>query len=77
MIISKDGNFVNFEAFEILPPDAVIMQSKGRLKRCFPGSSACVELDTFNDAGFQSTLADTLATMSIQVATPAIDSEAM
>lgn len=68
LIVRKDTNSIIFEAFELSPPNSTVMTTKGRLRRYFPGPAMAVDLDTFNESGFQSALAHTIAKMSHQVA---------
>ena len=67
-MISQIGNSVNFEAFEISPLNAAVINTKGRLRRCFPGLACAVSIATFDEPGFQTVLVSTLAKMSRQPA---------
>lgn len=63
-----------FEAFELTPPNKEVMSTQGRLKRCFPGPAVAVPIEIFSVAGFQPTIAATLAKMSHQKAADMIPS---
>ncbi|KAK1990734.1 hypothetical protein LX36DRAFT_737974 [Colletotrichum falcatum] len=68
VLITKAGDSVHFEAFELSPTNSAVITTIGRLRRTFPGVGVAVGLDKFNDAGFKETLAATLAKMSSQPA---------
>lgn len=67
LVVRKTDNVIVFETLELLPPNETVMNTKGRVKRAFPGPAVAVSATTFNDTGFQEMLAETLATMSVQV----------
>ncbi|KAB5554451.1 hypothetical protein GE09DRAFT_1173514 [Coniochaeta sp. 2T2.1] len=69
LIVRKEGDRIIFEAFELAPSNHAVMSTKGRLKRCFPGPAIGVPVTAFNEPGFQTTVAETLAKMSFQDAT--------
>ncbi|KAB5525653.1 hypothetical protein GE09DRAFT_1257349 [Coniochaeta sp. 2T2.1] len=69
LIVRKEGDRIIFEAFELAPSNHAVMSTKGRLKRCFPGPGIGVPVPAFNEPGFQTTVAETLAKMSFQDAT--------
>ncbi|CAG8981657.1 hypothetical protein HYALB_00013532 [Hymenoscyphus albidus] len=69
VIISKASNGICFETFELSPDNESVITTKGRLRRSFPASACVVYQVTFNEDGFQATLAQTIAKMSHQ-ATP-------
>lgn len=66
IIMSHEQESVMFEFFELSPQNEAVMNTKGRLRRCFPASSVSMQMKTFNEDGCQSTLAHTIAKMSHQ-----------
>lgn len=62
----SDG--ICFEAFELSPRNESAITTKGRLQRSFPASAFSVSWRTFDEHGFQATLAQTVAKMSHQAA---------
>jgi hypothetical protein len=68
LLISKVNNYIQFEAFELSPLNSAIITTKGRLQRSFPGPAFSVDLDTFGQESFFTTVAHTLAKMSHQTA---------
>ncbi|SMR57643.1 unnamed protein product [Zymoseptoria tritici ST99CH_3D1] len=64
--ITTTGDVVLLEAFELSATNEKVMSTAGRLIRSFPGCAVSVKTDVFRDPGFQNTLANTLAKMSIQ-----------
>jgi hypothetical protein len=68
LLISKVDNSIQFETFELSPLNSAVIITKGRLQRSFPGPAFSVELDTFGQESFLTTVAHTLAKMSHQTA---------
>lgn len=66
ILISRVGRFVNFEIFELSPLNEAVYSTQGRLRRSFPGSAVSIGLPAFQHAGFQDSIAHTLATMAHQ-----------
>ena len=64
VVISKVSRDICFEAFELAPCNKAVITTKGRLRRSFPGSAFAVSQSTFDEDGFQDTLAKTIAKMS-------------
>ena len=62
----KKGETIRVESFELSPRNNAIIGTLGRLKRDFPGPTLAMDLATFNEPGFQDTIASTLAKMSEQ-----------
>lgn len=67
-ILSTSGSEIVCEAFELSPLNEAVMSTSGRLRRCFPGPAVSIPINMFDDAEFQSTLANTLSKMSMQPA---------
>jgi hypothetical protein len=68
-MISKVDNSIHVEAFELSPLNQLAVSTKGRLRRSFPGPAFSLSKDTFEQPGFQATMAHTLAKLSDQPAT--------
>ncbi|KAF2706566.1 hypothetical protein K504DRAFT_492980 [Pleomassaria siparia CBS 279.74] len=68
LVISRQGQSVIFESFELSPSNHAVFATKGRLVRSFPASASMVSLDQFQEDGLQGTLARTIATMDFQPA---------
>jgi hypothetical protein len=66
VIISRAGSVVTFEAFELSALNEKVMTTAGRLDRTFPRSTVLIDIETFRNADFLTTLSSTLAKMSIQ-----------
>lgn len=68
--MTKTPKGVNFEAFELTPPNEKVISTEGRLRRHYPDHFPTLNIptSTFDDSHFQSTLAETLSTMSCQKA---------
>lgn len=59
---------IYFESFELSPRNESNMKTRGRLRRSFPGSAFAVSQSTFDENGFQASLAQAIAKMSLQAA---------
>lgn len=68
LIISRSGDSVVFESFELSPLNKAAMGAVGRLVRTFPGCASKVPLATMREEAFVQSLAFTLAKMSTQTA---------
>ncbi|KAE9371942.1 hypothetical protein N431DRAFT_456702 [Stipitochalara longipes BDJ] len=68
VLISKEGSYIHFEAFELSPLNEAVITTKGRLRRSFPGPAFSVDQKIFEQASFLDTVAQTLAKMSHQAA---------
>lgn len=68
LIISRSGDSVVFEPFELSPRNNAAMGAVGRLVRTFPGCASKVPLATMKEEAFIQSLAFTLAKMSTQAA---------
>ncbi|RMZ73552.1 very large low complexity [Pyrenophora seminiperda CCB06] len=68
LIISRSGDSVVFEAFELSPRNKATMSAVGRLVRTFPGCASKIPLATMKEEAFIQSLAFTLAKMSTQAA---------
>ncbi|KAK1638040.1 hypothetical protein BDP81DRAFT_515603 [Colletotrichum phormii] len=66
VLITRDHEAINVEAFELSPTNESVMATKGRLRRSFPGVGISIPLKRFVEPGFQEVLAATLAKMSSQ-----------
>ncbi|KAI2625249.1 hypothetical protein GGS21DRAFT_314838 [Xylaria nigripes] len=64
VLISRHGNHVFFEVFEICSTNVAIMTTKGRLRRSFPGAAVALGASQFQQRKLQETIAHTLAEMS-------------
>ncbi len=69
VMISKVDDSVHIEVFELSPRNRDVIETKGRLRRSFPGFAVSISACTSRDAGFQAALTSTLAKMSHQPAT--------
>ena len=67
ILMHNEQDAILFEFFELSPYNEAVMSTEGRLLRCFPASCASMSMDKFNEDGWQSTLAHTIAKMSRQV----------
>lgn len=68
LLVSKVDSSIQFEAFELSPLNSAVFTAKGRLQRSFPGPAISVDLNTFEQASFLTTVAHTLTKMSHQTA---------
>jgi hypothetical protein len=68
LIISRSGDSVIFEPFELSPCNKAVMGAVGRLVRTFPGCASKVPLATMKEEAFIQSLTFTLAKMSTQAA---------
>lgn len=66
LIIRSAENGAVFEIFELSPKNRSVLTTKGRLVRLFPAIAVHVPKDVLKDPDFQSTIANTVATMSHQ-----------
>lgn len=55
---------IHVESFELSPCNNAIIGTLGCLERDFPGPALAMDLVTFNEPGFQDTIASTLVKMS-------------
>lgn len=66
ILISKVGDLVNIEAFELSPTNHAVMATRGRLRRLFPGAAYSLNIDTFQTSELQVVISETLEKMSCQ-----------
>ncbi|KAL3475090.1 hypothetical protein BJX99DRAFT_259703 [Aspergillus californicus] len=66
VILSKHGNAIHVEAFELSPRNEAVTTTTGRLIRDFPGPAIAIDVAIFKEPGLRRTLAQTLAKMSHQ-----------
>ncbi|GAM88640.1 hypothetical protein ANO11243_066740 [Dothideomycetidae sp. 11243] len=66
LLMTYKGAAIICEAFELAPPNGEVMGFNGRLRRCFPSHAVSISLKKFREPTFQSMLAKTIATMSVQ-----------
>lgn len=66
LTIRKVEDGAVFEMFELSPKNGSVLETKGRLFRLFPAIAVHVTRDVLNEPDFQSTVANTMATMSHQ-----------
>ena len=69
ILLSKHGESIHVEMFELLAQNIAVMSTKGRLCRCFPGPALAVNGEIFEQPGLQATIAQTLALMARQPGT--------
>jgi Protein of unknown function (DUF3638)/Protein of unknown function (DUF3645) len=67
-MISKVDDSIHVEVFELSPLNQPVVTTKGRLRRSFPGPAFSLSIGTFEQPGFQATMAHALAKMSHQPA---------
>ncbi|EXJ68848.1 uncharacterized protein A1O5_07780 [Cladophialophora psammophila CBS 110553] len=68
VMVSRVDQSIHVEVFELSPLNEPVVTTKGRLRRSFPGLALSLSIDNFEQPGFQSTIARTLAKMSHQLA---------
>ncbi|KAK6866259.1 hypothetical protein PG995_002787 [Apiospora arundinis] len=68
LVIRKAKDGAVFEMFELSPNNASVMGTRGRLVRMFPAFAVQVGSDVLTNPEFQSSIANTMATMSHQKA---------
>ncbi|KAM3509029.1 hypothetical protein MY10362_000818 [Beauveria mimosiformis] len=66
IIASRDKSEIFFEFSELAPENEAVMQTKGRLKRQFPGSAISIPTTMFANSDLHLSMAETIAKMSIQ-----------
>ena len=66
IIITYARGEVHFEPFELTPPNEVVIETRGRLKRSFPNDHIAVSVDQFGDGDFLHMIARTLSRLSFQ-----------
>jgi hypothetical protein len=71
-MISKVDDSIHVETFELSPLNQLVITTKGRLRRSFPGPAFSLSFGTFEQPGFQAMMAHTLAKMSHQ---PAVETK--
>jgi hypothetical protein len=64
--MTREDDAIRIETFELSARNEAVMTTIGRLKRQFPGPTLSMNLETFNESGLQTTIAQTLAKMSHQ-----------
>ncbi|PQE07113.1 p-loop containing nucleoside triphosphate hydrolase protein [Rutstroemia sp. NJR-2017a BVV2] len=65
LIVRKKPKQFSFESFELLPTTKSVMQTKGRLRRCFPGSAVAICRDRIADRHFREALAQLLVRLDV------------
>jgi hypothetical protein len=68
LLISKRGDYIVFEPFELSPVNKAAMSTVGRLIRTFPCSASRVRVSIMQDEDFIVSLAYTIAKMTTQAA---------
>ena len=66
LLITKAGNGIKVEAFELSPRNIQVIKTLGRLQRIFPGPALEMDPDAFMNPEFLATIANTLERMSHQ-----------
>ncbi|KAM3514412.1 hypothetical protein MY11210_001966 [Beauveria gryllotalpidicola] len=66
IIASRDKSEIFLEFSELAPENEAVMQTKGRLKRHFPGSAISIPMTMFANSDLHLSMAETIAKMSIQ-----------
>ncbi|KAI9890486.1 MAG: hypothetical protein M1814_003970 [Vezdaea aestivalis] len=72
LIIRRSQDHHSFESFEVLPSNEAVFETKGRLKRCFPGPCVAISKDRIADTNFSSALAELLIKLDTETPTEAI-----
>jgi hypothetical protein len=72
VVIGQVDRLIHVEAFELSPLNEPVIITKGRLRRSFPGPAVALTIDAFEQPGFQTIVAHTLAKMSHQ---PAVETK--
>ncbi|KAH8676420.1 hypothetical protein BGZ60DRAFT_562097 [Tricladium varicosporioides] len=65
LIIRKRLEQFSFESFELSPTTKYVMETKGRLQRCFPGPAVVINQDKMADHSFCEALAQLLTKLDI------------
>jgi hypothetical protein len=68
LLISRRGDFIDFEPFELSPVNKKAMGTVGRLVRTFPGSASRIPVSIMQDKDFRKSLAYTIAKLTTQTA---------
>jgi hypothetical protein len=68
LILTRHGDSIIFEPFELSPVNKKAMGSVGRLIRMFPGSASKIPISLMEDKAFTKSLAYTIAKMTTQTA---------
>lgn len=66
MLITKVGDHVNVEVFEVSPLNRAVITTKSRLRRSFPASGVSIKNKTFQEPQLRAVFASTMAKMSQQ-----------
>ncbi|KAH1900111.1 hypothetical protein KXV57_008631 [Aspergillus fumigatus] len=66
VLMTRDDDAIRIETFELSARNEAVMTTIGRLKRQFPGPTLSMDLETFNESGLQTTIAQTFAKLSHQ-----------
>jgi len=61
------ADFVQFEVFEVLPPNTAVMKAEGKLLCSYPGPAIQVPIDTFMDECFLRELSSFLVQMDVGI----------
>lgn len=68
VLVTRTGEKLVFEAFELSPRNIDVYGTQGRLRRTFPGIAVAVSADLLGQSDFAETVANTLSTMCHQKA---------
>lgn len=63
LIIRKLSENFSFESFELSPTTKSLMETKGRLRRCFPGPAIALAHERISDPSFREALAQALTSL--------------
>lgn len=66
MLVTRDGDLVCFEIFELTPDNSAIMTARGRLVRTFPAQAIAIPVSVIQKDDVVDSLAETIGKMSSQ-----------
>ncbi|PLB53474.1 hypothetical protein P170DRAFT_473334 [Aspergillus steynii IBT 23096] len=66
ILLTRTGNAINVESFELSPRNGDVMATVGRLQRVFPGPTLALVQSTFSEPRFQQAISQTVSRMSNQ-----------
>ncbi|KAH0566189.1 hypothetical protein GP486_000421 [Trichoglossum hirsutum] len=66
LIIRRLLDQYSFESFEVSPTAEAVTETKGRLKRCFPGPAVAISQDRIADSSFRGPLTSFLVRLDIE-----------
>ncbi len=66
LIVRRSSDQYSFESFEVSPTNKAVIETRGRLRRCFPGPAVMISQDRIADASFLEPLAELLAKLDAE-----------